>query len=136
MIIAVANSKGGVGKSTISTLLAVWLHEHGHRVVLADCNTETSRALWLRADMAILPCKASMLEVWALTQNTSFVRQAQDIRQGPPQVVLVLSMVGANYRLTKDMRAAALALKLPVADTAVTLRQAYADGIASIYPAR
>ena len=179
MIIAVANSKGGVGKSTISTLLAAWLHEHGHRVVLADCdtqhsstdwitaaipelrvvrlgtsddvlnklpvlnqnadfviadgpgsNTETSRALLLRADMAILPCKASMLEVWALTQNTSFVRQAQDIRQGPPQVVLVLSMVGANYRLTKDMRAAALALKLPVADTAVTLRQAYADGIA------
>src|SRR5690349_13986742 len=107
MIIVVANSKGGVGKSTLAVHLAAWLHEQGHSVILADCdtqhsssewakeaipemkavrlaspdeildtlpqlaqeadyvvadgpgsNTETSRALLLRADMAIVPCKA------------------------------------------------------------------------------
>ena len=112
MIIVVANSKGGVGKSTLAVHLAVWLHEQGHSVTLADCdmqqsssewakeaapdlktvrlsspeeildllpqlaqetdyvvadgpgsNTETSRALLLRADLALVPCKASMLEV-------------------------------------------------------------------------
>jgi cellulose biosynthesis protein BcsQ len=120
MIIVVANSKGGVGKSTLAVHLAAWLHEQGHRVILADCdmqhsssewlreaapevqtvrlaspdpildellqiareadyvvadgpgsNTETSRALRLRADLALVPCKASRLEVKALAQATS-----------------------------------------------------------------
>jgi len=176
MIIVVANSKGGVGKSTLSVHLATWLHEQGHRVVFADCdaqhsssqwmgeaapdvrafkldspdaildrlpglaqeadyvvadgpgsNTEISRALLLRADLAIVPCKASMLEVRSLAQATSVLRQAQEIRGGKPRAIIVLSMVGKNYRLTRDMEDAAAALKLPRADTAVVLRQVYAD---------
>ena len=176
MIIAIANSKGGVGKSTLAVHLAAWLHEQGHRVTLADCDTqqsssewireavpqvkavrldnpdvilndlpllnqdaefvvadgpgsqtETSRALLLRADMAIVPCKASMLEVRALAKATEVLRQAQDIRSGVPKAVIVLSMVGKTYRLTQDMKEAAAALHLPLAKTAMTLRQIYAD---------
>ena len=176
MIIAVVNSKGGVGKSTLAGSMAAWLHELGHKVVLADCDsqnsssewiseaapqvgiaryesadevlealpqlrkeadfivcdgpgsqTETSRALLLWADLAVIPCKASMFEARALAKNTAFVRQAQTIRKGPPLAVAVLSMVGKDFRLTKDMRDAADALKLPLATTHVTLRQAYAD---------
>lgn len=176
MIITIANSKGGVGKSTLAVHLAAWLHEQGHKVTLADCdtqqsssewigealpevktvrlgnpneilnelpaldletdfviadgpgsNTETSRALLLRADFAIVPCKASMLEVRALAKATEVLRQAQDIRGGIPKAVIVLSMVGKNYRLTQDMKDAAAALNLPLADTAMILRQIYAD---------
>ena len=79
------------------------------------------------ADLAILPCKASMFEARALNKNTSFVRQAQAIRKGPPEVIAVLSMVGREYRLTRDMREAAAGLGLKIAETPVTLRQAYAD---------
>ena len=176
MIITIANSKGGVGKSTLAVHLAAWLFEQGHNVTLADCdtqqsssewihealpelktvrlhnpneilnelpalsqetdfvvadgpgsNTETSRALLLRADFAIVPCKASMLEVRALAKATEVLRQAQDIRGGIPKAVIVLSMVGKNYRLTKDMKDAAAALNLPLANTAMILRQIYAD---------
>jgi chromosome partitioning protein len=176
MIIVVANSKGGVGKSTLAVHLAAWLHEQGHSVTLADCdtqhsssewaneaipdvktvrladpseildqlptlgqktdyvvadgpgsNTETSRALLLRADFAIVPCKASMLEVRALAQATNVLRQAQDIRGGQPKAMIVLSMVGKTYRLTQDMKDAAEALELPLAKTALTLKQIYAD---------
>ncbi len=176
MIIVIANSKGGVGKSTISVHLAAWLHEQGHKVTLADCDTqqsssewireaipevkavrldnpdnilnelpilaqdadyvvadgpgsqtETSRALLLRADLAIVPCKASMLEVRALAKATDVLRQAQDIRNGVPKAVIVLSMVGKTYRLTQDMKDAASALSLPLASTALILRQIYAD---------
>ena len=90
-------------------------------------NTETSRALLLRADLAIVPCKASMLEVRALAQATNVLRQAQDIRGGEPTAMIVLSMVGKTYRLTQDMRDAAAALELPLAKTALILRQIYAD---------
>jgi chromosome partitioning protein len=176
MIIVVANSKGGVGKSTLAVHLAAWLHEQGHRVTLADCDTqqsssewireampavkavrldnpdiilnelpilgqdadyvvadgpgsqtETSRALLLRGDLAIVPCKASMLEVRALAKATEVIRQAQDIRGGIPEAVIVLSMVGKHYRLTQDMKDAAAALSLPMASTAMILRQIYAD---------
>ena len=98
--------------------------------VVADgpgSNTETSRALLLRGDFAIVPCKASMLEIRALAQATSVLRQAQDIRGDKPDAVIVLSMVGKNYRLTQDMKDAASALGLPLASTAMTLRQIYAD---------
>ena len=176
MIIVIANSKGGVGKSTLAVHLAAWLHEQGHSVTLADrdtqqsssewireavpqvravrldnpdmilndlphlnhetdyvvadgpgSQTETSRALLLRADMAIVPCKASTLEVRALAKATEVLRQAQDIRAGKPSAVIVLSMIGKNYRLTQDMKDAATALNLPLANKTMTLRQIYAD---------
>jgi chromosome partitioning protein len=175
-VIVVANSKGGVGKSTLAVHLAAWLHGQGHSVTLADCdtqhsssewlqeavpdvkavrladpdeildqlptlgqqtdyvvadgpgsNTETSRALLLRGDLALVPCKASMLEVRALAQATNVLRQAQDIRGGQPKAVIVLSMVGKTYRLTQEMKEAAAALELPLAKTALTLKQIYAD---------
>jgi chromosome partitioning protein len=176
MIITIANSKGGVGKSTLAVHLAAWLHEQGQRVTLADCDTqqsssewireavpavkavrldnpdvilndlpglnqdadfvvadgpgsqtETSRALLLRADLAIVPCKASMLEIRALAKATEVLRQAQDIRGGVPSAIIVLSMIGMHYRLTQDMKDAAAALQLPLASKAMILRQIYAD---------
>lgn len=175
-IIAVANTKGGVGKTTTAVHLAGWLHKRGHSVILADCDsqhsssewireacpgvtsivldkpndilnelpaisqdadyivadgpgsqTETSRALLLRADLAIVPCKASMLEVRALSKATEVLRQAQDIRGGVPKAIIVLSMVGKKYRLTKDMVEAAKVLNLPMAKAPLVLRQIYAD---------
>ncbi|HLO39992.1 MAG TPA: ParA family protein [Phycisphaerales bacterium] len=176
MIIAVANSKGGVGKSTLAVHLAAWLDRLGHRVLLADCDpqasssqwitevrpsvkavrlqapsdvfnelpilkdeydyivadgpgslAEVTRALLLIADRAIVPCKASMLEVRALNAATEVLRHAHMVREGKPEAIIVLSMVSQRYRLTQDMREAAAALKLPLATTAMTLRQVYAD---------
>lgn len=98
--------------------------------VVADgpgSQTETSRALLLWSDLAIIPCKASMFEARSLTKNTAFVRQAQAVRQGPPEAIAVLSMVGRDYRLTRDMHDAATALNLTLTNTPITLRQAYAD---------
>jgi chromosome partitioning protein len=65
--------------------------------------------------------------VRALAKATEVLRQAQDIRGGIPKALIVLSMVGKNYRLTKDMKDAAEALSLPLANTAMILRQIYAD---------
>lgn len=176
MIIASVNSKGGVGKSTLSGNLAVWIHEHGKRVAFADCDTQSScsewltesfpdisvvrlatsdeivdelpvlaeefdyvvadgpgsqndvsRSLLLRADLAIIPAKASHFEARALAKNTAFLRHALDIRHGEPKAIAVLSMVGQRFRLTRQMREVAASLGLQMAATSISLRQAYAD---------
>ncbi len=47
MIFATANSKGGVGKTTVSVHLAGWFHLHGMKVVLVDCDPQQQAAGWL-----------------------------------------------------------------------------------------
>ncbi len=47
VIIALVNSKGGVGKSTIAGNLVAWLHLHGHKVILVDCDTQKSSSEWI-----------------------------------------------------------------------------------------
>jgi chromosome partitioning protein len=47
MILALANSKGGVGKSTIAVHLATWLHEKGKNLVFVDADVQGSSSGWL-----------------------------------------------------------------------------------------
>ena len=176
-IIAIANTKGGVGKSTIAVHLTAWLHEQGHKVKLIDCDsrqlsssewlleacpdvasvilddanevleelwplakeydyvivdgpgteTEISRSILMRADLAIMPCKASMLEARALTKATRLLFQAQDTRNGLPNGVIILNMVGSRHRLTNDMVDAAEVLGLPLAKQRIVRREVWAE---------
>lgn len=48
MIIALTNSKGGVGKSTIAVHLTVWWRDCGGRVGLVDADAQGSSSCWLR----------------------------------------------------------------------------------------
>lgn len=48
MILALTNSKGGVGKSTIAVHLTLWLEERGHRVALVDADVQGSSSTWLK----------------------------------------------------------------------------------------
>ncbi len=46
MLVAFANSKGGVGKSTLAVHLAIWLHDHGKSVALLDTDKQHSSSTW------------------------------------------------------------------------------------------
>ena len=46
-VIVVANPKGGVGKSTLSTNLAGYLASRGHKVMLGDVDRQQSSRTWL-----------------------------------------------------------------------------------------
>jgi chromosome partitioning protein len=47
MILALANSKGGVGKSTIAVHLAAWMLEQGKNLVFVDSDVQASSSGWL-----------------------------------------------------------------------------------------
>ena len=54
-VIVVANPKGGVGKTTLSTNLAGYLASRGHAVMLGDVDRQQSSKTWLGLRPAGLP---------------------------------------------------------------------------------
>jgi len=175
MIIALTNSKGGVGKSTLAVHLAVWWQEQNAKVALVDADaqgsssgwlqeaspeipvlrlqtpdeilegvpklqtefehlvidgpaglSEVTRAILLVADLALLPCGPSALDLRAVIEAIRVVKQAQKIRQGPPQAVLVPNKLQVKYRLSCQLLETLTTLEVPTAP-GLRLRQAYAD---------
>lgn len=63
MLVALTNTKGGVGKSTLAANLAIWLWDKGCRVALLDTDEQQTSALWvLAAEPAITVVNAYEME--------------------------------------------------------------------------
>jgi len=176
MIVALTNSKGGVGKSTIAVHLAAWWQEQGASVGLVDADAQGSSSVWsqeaspqtpvfrlhtpddvldqipdlqrrfdrlvidgpaglsevtrailLVTDLALLPCGPSVLDLRAATDAIRVVKQAQAIRHGPPDAVLLPNKLQIQYRLSREFLEATGSLEAPTAATPLRLRQAFAD---------
>lgn len=174
-VIALTNSKGGVGKSTVAVHLAAWGSAQGRRTALVDADAQGASSVWLQeaepaipisrlqtpdeildqvprlatqfdllvidgpaglsevtravllvADLALLPCGPSVLDLRALQEAIRVVGQAQRIRGGPPQAVLVPNKLQVQYRLTQELLATVQSLGVPALG-GLRLRQAFAD---------
>ena len=68
-VIVVANPKGGVGKSTLSTNLAGYLASRGHAVMLGDVDRQQSALTWL----SIRPKNLPAIGTWE-THHDEIVR--------------------------------------------------------------
>ena len=62
-VVVIANPKGGVGKSTLSTNVAGYLASRGHAVMLGDADRQQSSALWLR----LRPPAARPIQSWEIS---------------------------------------------------------------------
>jgi chromosome partitioning protein len=174
-VVALTNSKGGVGKSTIAVHLTAWSQLQGHRTALIDADAQGASSLWLHeaapdiaiirlqtpdeildqvpriasefdrvvidgpaglsevtraillvADLALLPCGPSVLDLRAVEEAIRVVDQAQRIRGDLPQAALVPNKLQIQYRLTRELLATVQSLGLPVTG-GLRLRQAFAD---------
>lgn len=59
-VVVVANPKGGVGKSTLSTQIAGYFASRGHAVMLGDADRQQSSRLWL----SLRPATAAPITTW------------------------------------------------------------------------
>ena len=64
-VIVLANPKGGVGKSTLSTNIAGYMAQAGHAVMLGDVDRQQSARTWLSLRPANLPT----ITGWELTHD-------------------------------------------------------------------
>jgi len=64
-IVVVANPKGGVGKSTLSTNIAGYFASQGHAVMLGDADRQQSSRLWLQ----LRPEAARPIRTWEVSQD-------------------------------------------------------------------
>jgi chromosome partitioning protein len=174
-VIALTNSKGGVGKSTVAVHLAAWCHQCGRHTALVDADAQGASSVWLHeaepdiaisrlqtpdeildqvprlvtqfdvlvidgpaglsevtravllvANLALLPCGPSVLDLRAVQEAIRVVGQAQRIRGGPPHAVLVPNKLQVQYRLTQELLATVQSLGVPALG-GLRLRQAFAD---------
>jgi chromosome partitioning protein len=64
-VIVVANPKGGVGKTTLSTNIAGYFASRGHAVMLGDLDRQQSARTWL----GLRPATAPRIETWEIAHD-------------------------------------------------------------------
>ena len=70
-VVVVANPKGGVGKSTLSTNIAGYFASQGHPVILGDTDRQESARLWL----GLRPPAARAIGGWDTSSDVISRRQ-------------------------------------------------------------
>lgn len=70
----IANPKGGVGKSTLSTNLAGYFARCGHNVMLGDTDRQQSSRAWLKLRSKALPS----IGTWEIDPNRNAARPPKD----------------------------------------------------------
>jgi chromosome partitioning protein len=174
-VIAVVSSKGGVGKTTLASALAVRAARESKRVAMVDLDPQRSLAAWWkrrgrsdnpriftgaetatdavealeldgwdwvfidtppafvatiqdaieRADLAVVPLRASALDLIASEDAVVMAREA-----GTPHLC-VINDAEPRWKTTLTARDSLLAAAVPVAKTIVTHRAAYLAALTS-----
>lgn len=103
-----------------------------HEAIIGDGPAnlaEATRALLLVADMAVVPCGATLPELEAAAQSFRILRSAQLVRSDtkPAGRLLLNRLRNERYVLTRESRHAASALGVPLCRSVLRLREAIAD---------
>ncbi|MGV3728719.1 nucleotide-binding protein [Hydrogenophaga sp.] len=92
-IVVVANPKGGVGKSTLSTNVAGYFARKGHAVMLGDADRQQSSALWLK----LRPPEARPIQTWDVSKDL-IARPPKDVTH-----VVLDTPAGLHGKLFKEV---------------------------------
>lgn len=133
MLVCFANTKGGVGKSTLAVHLAVWLFDQGFRAGLLDTDQQRSSSEWIAEAEPKIPVRVA---------NTpeECVLRAQELSQSVD--ILVSDAPGGLHVLSRTLLILADLAIFPISPSILDIRSVaqatavlrYAQGINSGRP--
>ncbi|HEY9645891.1 MAG TPA: AAA family ATPase [Chroococcidiopsis sp.] len=89
--------------------------------------SEVTKALLIRANLVLIPCRDSMIDLASTGKIVQFVRQAKEIRGGLPVAALYLNAVKDNTVLLREAKEALQSGILPLLNTTLPDRQCIKD---------
>lgn len=114
MVVSIMNLKGGVGKSTISQNVAVWLSHQGYKVCICDTDNEQKSSMkWSSQREEELPAipvfgvtDADSKEVFTEEQGKAFAKNIKALKQDYDYIILdgtpILSELASWMLLVSD----------------------------------
>jgi len=89
--------------------------------------SESTRAILFRTDLAVVPCQPTGVDLRSASDAVRLIRQAQSVRNGPPQAAVFLSRAVKGTRLLDEARTLLSKTEVPILKTVVHQKQAIAD---------
>ena len=89
--------------------------------------TEATRAILLRADLAVVPCQPTGLDLDSAHESVYLIQQAQSVRGGLPLAALFISRAVKGTRLKGEAARLLGKSGLPTLKTVIHQRQVVAD---------
>ncbi len=89
--------------------------------------SEVTKAMLIRSDLVLIPCRDSMINLGSTGKIVQFVRQAKEIRGGLPVAALYLNAVKENTVLLREATEALQSGFLPLLNTSLPDRQCIKD---------
>ncbi|WP_088888775.1 ParA family protein [Leptolyngbya ohadii] len=89
--------------------------------------SEVTKAVLIRSNLVLIPCRDSMIDLASTGKIVQFVRQAKEIRGGMPIAALYLNAVKENTILLREAKEALQSGILPLLSTALPDRQCIKD---------
>jgi chromosome partitioning protein len=88
---------------------------------------EVTKAMLIRSELVLIPCRDSMIDLASTGKIVQFVRQAREIRSGSPIAAIYLNAVREKSVLVREAREALQSGILPILDTMLPDRQCIKD---------
>lgn len=89
--------------------------------------SEATRAILFRADLAVVPCQPTGVDLRSASDAVRLIRQAQSVRGGAPQAAVFLSRAVKGTKLLDEAIALLEKTQIPILKTILYQRQVIAD---------
>lgn len=89
--------------------------------------SEATRAILFRADLAVVPCQPTGVDLRSASDAIRLIRQAQSVRNGPPQATVFLSRAVKGTKLKDEAIALLSKTGIPILNTVIHQKQSIAD---------
>jgi chromosome partitioning protein len=89
--------------------------------------SEVTKAILIRSELVLIPCRDSMIDLSSTGKIVQFVRQAREIRAGLPIAAIYLNAVREKSILVREAREALQSGVLPILSTMLPDRQCIKD---------